>query len=116
MPSITYIAQHLSAFYFLPNRYYEFCHVCIARFKTVAMIDEDNIPIGSATIGVRHDAITHECEEVLVEGFSKDPRRLTGRTRSHKHMHFTGDAATIGEIVKVRVTEAHEMYLVGVAE
>ena len=55
-------------------------------------------------------------EEVLVEGFSKDPRRLTGRTRSHRHAHFTGNPATIGEIVKVRVTEAHEMYLIGEAE
>jgi tRNA-2-methylthio-N6-dimethylallyladenosine synthase len=53
-------------------------------------------------------------EEVLVEGPSKsDPSRLTGRTRTHRLIHFPGDAALIGTIAKVKVTGATALSLQG---
>ena len=53
-------------------------------------------------------------EQVLVEGPSKsDATRLTGRTRSHRLIHFAGDASLIGAIVPVKVTSATELYLQG---
>jgi len=53
-------------------------------------------------------------EDVLVEGPSKsDPERLTGRTRTHRLIHFAGDAALIGTIVPVEVTRATALSLMG---
>jgi tRNA-2-methylthio-N6-dimethylallyladenosine synthase len=52
-------------------------------------------------------------EEVFVEGVSKDPTKLTGRTRSHRHIHFPGDAALIGGLARVKVVSATELYLQG---
>ncbi|MBV6459338.1 MAG: tRNA-2-methylthio-N(6)-dimethylallyladenosine synthase [Fimbriimonadaceae bacterium] len=46
--------------------------------------------------------------EVLVEGRSpKDPNLLQGYTREFKMMHFAGSTDQIGQLVKVRATEAH---------
>jgi tRNA-2-methylthio-N6-dimethylallyladenosine synthase len=45
--------------------------------------------------------------EVLVEGPSKkDPRKLTGRTRTNKIINFPGDPALMGALLPVRVTRA----------
>jgi tRNA-2-methylthio-N6-dimethylallyladenosine synthase len=53
-------------------------------------------------------------EEVLVDGPSKyDAARLAGRTRSHRLIHFPGDAALSGQIVSVRVTGATALCLIG---
>lgn len=52
-------------------------------------------------------------EDVLVEGPSKDPARLTGRTRSHRLIHFPADLATVGMILKVKVTQATALSLIG---
>ena len=52
-------------------------------------------------------------EEVFVEGPSKQPERLTGRTRSHRLIHFAGDASLIGQIVHVRVESATHICLSG---
>lgn len=56
-------------------------------------------------------------EEVLVEGVSKnDPARLTGRTRTHRLIHFPGGGELIGRIVRVKVEGATSLSLRGVLE
>ena len=53
-------------------------------------------------------------EEVLVEGTSKtDENTLTGRTDGFKLVNFPGDAALIGSIVKVEITDAKTFSLMG---
>lgn len=53
-------------------------------------------------------------QEVIVEGASKkDPRRLTGRTRHNKLLHFPSDGARGGSFRTVTVTGAHGRYLEG---
>lgn len=48
-----------------------------------------------------------QVEEVLVEGPSKtDPARFTGRGRARRLVHFSGDAALAGKLVRVEVTGA----------
>jgi len=55
-----------------------------------------------------------QIEEVLAECVSKNnPNRLTGRTRSHRLIHFAADPSNIGKIVNVRVTEASGLSLIG---
>jgi tRNA-2-methylthio-N6-dimethylallyladenosine synthase len=45
--------------------------------------------------------------EVLVEGPSrKDPRRLSGRTRDNRIVHFEGPGLLAGTFRRVRITEA----------
>jgi len=43
----------------------------------------------------------------LVEGPSKDPARLTGRTRSHRLIHFAAPESLVGEVISVKVTHAN---------
>jgi tRNA-2-methylthio-N6-dimethylallyladenosine synthase len=53
-------------------------------------------------------------EEVIVEGSSKkDARRLTGRTRTNKVVHFPSDGAPEGSFRTVEVTAAHPHHLLG---
>jgi tRNA-2-methylthio-N6-dimethylallyladenosine synthase len=53
-------------------------------------------------------------EEVIVEGVSKkDDRRLSGRTRSNKLVHFESDGAEEGSFRTVRITAAHPHHLEG---
>lgn len=52
-------------------------------------------------------------EEVLVEGPSKDPARLTGRTRSHRLIHFAAPESLVGEVIRVKVTHATGLSLLG---
>lgn len=55
-----------------------------------------------------------EILEVLVEGTSKnDDQVLAGYTRNQKLVNFKGDAAKIGEIVNVRITEAKTWHMFG---
>lgn len=52
--------------------------------------------------------------EVLVDGTSKtDKRILTGRTRTHHLVHFSGPETLIGELVNVRITKATSFTLEG---
>jgi len=45
--------------------------------------------------------------EVLVEGASKVPGRMTGRTSQHRLVHFPSeDLELVGQYAPVRVTEA----------
>jgi tRNA-2-methylthio-N6-dimethylallyladenosine synthase len=53
-------------------------------------------------------------EEVLAESVSKsDFTRLTGRTRTHRLLHFPGPPALIGKLAQVRVTSATALSLTG---
>src|SRR5699024_961182 len=53
--------------------------------------------------------------EVLVEGTSKnDDTVLSGRTRSEKLIHVSGDKDLIGKLVKVKVTEVKTFTLEGI--
>ncbi|MCZ7644045.1 MAG: tRNA (N6-isopentenyl adenosine(37)-C2)-methylthiotransferase MiaB [Planctomycetota bacterium] len=55
-----------------------------------------------------------QVEEVLVEGPSKtDPARFTGRGRARRLVHFSGDAALAGKLVRVEVTGATGLSLLG---
>ena len=55
-----------------------------------------------------------EIHEVIVEGASKkNPRRLSGRTRHNKLVHFGSDGARDGAFRTVRITGAHSHYLEG---
>ena len=55
-----------------------------------------------------------QIEDVLVEGPSKsDPAKMTGRTRTHRLIHFAAGAGLIGKIVKVSVTSATALSLTG---
>ena len=52
-------------------------------------------------------------ETVLVEGFSKtDKTRLTGRSERNRLVHFEGDEALIGSLVKVKILrgDLHALY------
>ena len=52
-------------------------------------------------------------ETVLVEGFSKtDKSRLTGRSERNRLVHFEGDEALIGSLVKVKILrgDLHALY------
>lgn len=52
--------------------------------------------------------------DVLVEGTSKnDDTMLAGYTRHNKLVNFKGDEAKIGQIVKVKITEAKTWHLAG---
>ena len=52
--------------------------------------------------------------EVLVEGVSKsDSQMLTGKTRTAKTVVFPGNQGLIGELVKVKITEAQTWSVVG---
>ena len=52
-------------------------------------------------------------EEVFVEGVSKDPTKLTGRTRTHRLIHFPGDHALIGSLTQVKVISTTPLYMQG---
>lgn len=52
-------------------------------------------------------AMVDTVQTVLVEGVSKkDPTQISGRTENNRVVNFTGDAALIGKMIDVRITEA----------
>ncbi len=59
------------------------------------------------TLGINKPQVGEEFE-VLVEGASeKDSSRLTGYTRTHKTVHFSGGRGLTGKLVTVRAVSAH---------
>ena len=61
-------------------------------------------------------ALVGSVTEVLVEGLSKrNDSEVVGRTTGDKSVVFPGDAAMVGELVRVRVTSSHAHTLFGVA-
>lgn len=54
-----------------------------------------------------------QIEDVLVEGPSKVEGKLSGRTRTHRLIHFAAGPDQIGKIVKVKVTAATALSLQG---
>ena len=62
----------------------------------------------------KNQARIGEIETVLAEGPSKtDPRRVTGRSRTFRLVHFPGGAEDAGRLVRVRITSATALALVG---
>lgn len=62
----------------------------------------------------RNRALVGTTVEVLVEGDSKVHGRLSGRTATHRLVHFaSGDRELVGQYVPVRVTEALAHSVVG---
>ncbi|MCK6509768.1 tRNA (N6-isopentenyl adenosine(37)-C2)-methylthiotransferase MiaB [Myxococcota bacterium] len=62
----------------------------------------------------RHQALNGQTLEVLVEGSSRrNADRLSGRTTTNKIVNFVGPDSLIGEIVPVRIAEAHATALWG---
>ena len=52
--------------------------------------------------------------DVLVDGVSKtDKNMLSGYTETNKLVHFPGDIALVGTIIKVKITESHTYSLIG---
>jgi len=61
-----------------------------------------------------HQRLRGEVLEVLVEGSSKrSPEELCGRLRTNQVVNFSGPRELVGQLVKVRVTEAHPHSLRG---
>ncbi len=59
------------------------------------------------TLGINKPQVGEEFE-VLVEGASeKDSSRLTGYTRTHKTVHFSGGPGLASKLVRVRAVSAH---------
>lgn len=57
-----------------------------------------------------------QIEDVLVEGVSKlDETRVTGRSRQYRLVHFPGTRELAGQYVKVRITDASNLSLIGIA-
>jgi tRNA-2-methylthio-N6-dimethylallyladenosine synthase len=65
----------------------------------------------------KNEALVGASLEVLVEGVSKTRKDvLNGRTDGNKLVHFTGHPDLIGQIVKVRISEAKTFVLFGEME
>ena len=72
----------------------------------LAVQDQHTAAKNQALVGTR--------QEVLVEGDSKVEGRLSGRTASHRLVHFDAtDRTLIGSYVQVRITRALGHSLVG---
>jgi len=61
----------------------------------------------------RYSRMTGQLVEILVEGPSKRPERLLGRTRCNKIVLFEGSNRQVGELINVRVTRAGSFTLYG---
>ncbi|MFM1650910.1 tRNA (N6-isopentenyl adenosine(37)-C2)-methylthiotransferase MiaB [Brevibacillus sp. B_LB10_24] len=97
------------------------------REGTPAAVMEDNVPpevkkqrlqrlmdLQNRISLEKNLALQGEVVELLVEGESKtNPDVLSGRTRTGKLVHFTGDKSMIGQFVHVRITEAKTWTLHG---
>lgn len=62
----------------------------------------------------KHRALVGAEVQVLVEGVDKkNSGSLEGRTRSNYILHFPGDPALIGRMVRVKVTDSGAIHLIG---
>lgn len=62
----------------------------------------------------KNEALVGRELEVLVEGPSEnDPTQLSGRTRTHKLVHFAGSRELVGRLMPVRITQAQTWLLKG---
>jgi len=61
----------------------------------------------------RYAKLVGQQAEILVEGPSKRPERLTGRTRCNKIVVFEGSARHLGQVMNVRITRAGSFTLYG---
>ena len=57
---------------------------------------------------------TGSVQEALVEGVDDhDSSMVTGRLSNNTMVHFPGDESLIGQLINVRITEAHGFYYIG---
>ncbi len=69
-----------------------------------------------ALVGRKNAALIGTVQEVLVEGRSRRvPFRMTGRTRTHKLVHFEGPETLIGKLVSVRIQKSSPSALQGIS-
>ncbi len=62
----------------------------------------------------KNDSYVGSVQRVLVEGESKtSPDTLTGRTEGGKVVNFSGDKASVGQMVNVKITESRTWSLLG---
>ena len=68
----------------------------------------------SEKAGEKARRLTGRIEEVLAEEVNRqDPAFLSGRLSNNSIVHFPGDRALIGSIVKVRLDECRGFYYIG---
>ncbi len=78
-----------------------------SRFKKLRELER-------SIVSRKNEALVGSDQEVLVEGRSKrEPYRLTGRTRTHKIVHFPGPDPLIGRLVSVKIEKATSSSLYG---
>ena len=62
----------------------------------------------------KNDSYVGSVQKVLVEGESKTSSdTLTGRTEGGKVVNFSGDKASVGQMVNVKITESRTWSLLG---
>lgn len=72
--------------------------------ELLALLEENSTKISQAMIGT--------VQKVIVDGPSKtDPEKLSGRTENNRLVHFAGNPRLIGQMVSVRITQAHPYML-----
>ena len=105
-----------------------FMFIYSKREGTVAAAREDQIPeeikhkrfdrlkeLYESRVDENNEKYIGKIEKILIEGYSKnDDTILTGRTDTNKVVIFEEkNSCQIGEVVKVKITEAHKWYLKG---
>ena len=105
-----------------------FMFIYSKREGTVAAKREDQVPeeikhirfdrlkeLYESRVDENNEKYINKIEKTLVEGYSKnDNTTLTGRTGTNKVIIFEDKNCKIGDIVNIKITEAHKWYLKGV--
>ena len=105
-----------------------FMFIYSKREGTVAAKREDQVPeeikhirfdrlkeLYESRVDENNEKYINKIEKTLVEGYSKnDSSTLTGRTGTNKVIIFENKDCKIGDIVNIKITEAHKWYLKGV--
>ncbi len=105
-----------------------FMFIYSKREGTVAAKREDQVPeeikhirfdrlkeLYESRVDENNEKYINKIEKTLVEGYSKnDSTTLTGRTGTNKVIIFENKDCKIGDIVNIKITEAHKWYLKGV--
>lgn len=79
----------------------------LSRFKVLVKLQDE---ITSS----KNKSIEGKTQEVLVDGFSKkDRRKLTGRTKTNKLIHFQGKPNLIGSLANIKINKGKPYFLLG---
>ena len=105
-----------------------FMFIYSKREGTIAAAREDQVPeevkhirfdrlkeLYESRVDENNEKYIGKIEKILIEGYSKnDNRTLTGRTSTNKVIVFEEkNNCKIGDIIKIKITEAHKWYLKG---